>query len=191
MDACQHVQLFHATSPGWFWGILAEAKLQPFRLHHADSGLFSALGYRKSYDSPHDRWETASVEFMLASEQEYCSHSRDVSRMRWCKQLLRKVKLQASNMPDTEHWHHWPAKLRMFSTEKSQRLCVELQRRSTCGRIAMSYTRISNPRAQKWLYDALRCSTYHCWFWNVLLRPSLVVIVLLACSAFSCCSICS
>ena len=37
-DACQHVQLFYATSPGWLRGILAEAKLQPFRLRHADSG---------------------------------------------------------------------------------------------------------------------------------------------------------
>ena len=39
-EAVQHVQIFHATSPGGLRGILTEAKLQPFKLHQADSCSF-------------------------------------------------------------------------------------------------------------------------------------------------------
>ena len=60
-DAIEHIQLAHATSSGGLRGILTEAKLRPSKLHQTDSCSFFAIGYRKSFDLQHERWETARV----------------------------------------------------------------------------------------------------------------------------------
>ena len=118
-DAIEHIQLVHATSSGGLRGILTEAKLRPSKLHQTDSCSFFAIGYRKSYDPQHDRWETARV---LNSGWQANKNAAKilVLCLGWGDGKNFKEGGEAPCIEHTRHGgicHHWRAKFWVCSTK--------------------------------------------------------------------------